>query len=171
MRKSLSIVAVAAAALCFATTVYAAGQKGPQSEEDDTPKPLPPHKTGAAMEILLLGAAELLILKGAAHAAVDAANRLAAADAKAVHFKPLINAVLRRMTREGDAMRQKLDVVNDTFRLYNSLHSIGGAGTEKVLVVRLQQFDRCDFYGRAEEQGDRRCSRLTSARNRPLRMR
>ena len=73
------------------------------------PKPLPPHKAGPAMEILLLGAAELLILKSAAHAAVDGANRLAAADKKAVHFKPLINAVLRRMTREGDAVRERLD--------------------------------------------------------------
>ena len=42
MIKSISIVAAVAAALCFATTVYAAGQKGPQSEEDETPKPLPP---------------------------------------------------------------------------------------------------------------------------------
>jgi 16S rRNA (cytosine967-C5)-methyltransferase len=73
------------------------------------PKPLPPHKTGPAMEILLLGAAELLILKSAAHAAVDGANRLAAADKKSVHFKPLINAVLRRMTREGDDACAKLD--------------------------------------------------------------
>jgi 16S rRNA (cytosine967-C5)-methyltransferase len=61
------------------------------------------------MEILLLGAAELLILKIAPHAAVDAANKLAASDKKAVHFKPLINAVLRRMTREGEAVREKLD--------------------------------------------------------------
>src|SRR5262245_43058905 len=60
-------------------------------------KPLPQHKSGAAMEILLLGACELLILKTPAHAAVDAANRLAAADSKAVHFKPLINAVLRKV--------------------------------------------------------------------------
>jgi heat shock protein HslJ len=42
MLKSISIVAGVAVALCFANTVYAAGQKGPQSEEDDTPKPLPP---------------------------------------------------------------------------------------------------------------------------------
>jgi 16S rRNA (cytosine967-C5)-methyltransferase len=49
------------------------------------------------MEILLLGACELLVLKTPAHAAVDAANRLAAADGKAVHFKPLINAVLRKV--------------------------------------------------------------------------
>lgn len=66
-------------------------------------KPLPQHKSGAAMEILLLGACELLILKTPAHAAVDAANRLAAADPKAVHFKPLINAVLRKVASEGPA--------------------------------------------------------------------
>jgi len=60
-------------------------------------KPLAPHKAGAASEILLLGACELLILKVAPHAAVDAANQLAAKDNKAVHFKPLINAVLRRV--------------------------------------------------------------------------
>ena len=73
------------------------------------PKPLAPHKAGAATEILLLGACELLILKGAAHAAVDAANNLAAADGKAVHFKSLINAVLRRMSREGEAVLAALD--------------------------------------------------------------
>ena len=73
------------------------------------PKPLPPHKAGPAMEILLLGACELLILKVAPHAAVDAANNLAASDGKAVHFKSLINAVLRRLAREGESMRAGLD--------------------------------------------------------------
>src|SRR5690349_5971669 len=63
-------------------------------------KPLAPHKAGAASEILLLGACELLVLKVAAHAAVDAANGLAAKDKKAVHFKPLINAVLRKIAKE-----------------------------------------------------------------------
>src|SRR5690349_6028316 len=64
-------------------------------------KPLAPHNSGAAMEILLLGACELLVLKTPAHAAVDGANRLAASDNKAVHFKPLINAVLRRVAESG----------------------------------------------------------------------
>ena len=73
------------------------------------PKPLAPHKAGPTMEILLLGACELLILKGAAHAAVDAANNLAAADNKAVHFKSLINAVLRRVAREGESVRSGRD--------------------------------------------------------------
>jgi 16S rRNA (cytosine967-C5)-methyltransferase len=61
------------------------------------------------LEILLLGACELLILKVAPHAAVDAANELAAKDSKAVHFKPLINAVLRRIAKEGDAVRSGRD--------------------------------------------------------------
>ena len=72
-------------------------------------KPLSPHKAGAASEILLLGACELLILKVAPHAAVDAANQLAAKDNKAVHFKPLINAVLRRVSREGEKVVAGLD--------------------------------------------------------------
>jgi 16S rRNA (cytosine967-C5)-methyltransferase len=72
-------------------------------------KPLQPHKAGQANEILLMGACELLILKVAPHAAVDAANQLAAKDNKAVHFKPLINAVLRRVSREGETVMSGLD--------------------------------------------------------------
>lgn len=64
----------------------------------------PPHRAGPAFEILLAGACELLFLKVPAHAAVDAANELAAADSKALHFKSLINAVLRRMAREGEGV-------------------------------------------------------------------
>jgi 16S rRNA (cytosine967-C5)-methyltransferase len=65
------------------------------------PKAPLPHKAGPTLEILIVGAAELLFLDVAPHAAVDAANRLAQADEKAVHFKPLINAVLRRIAQEG----------------------------------------------------------------------
>jgi 16S rRNA (cytosine967-C5)-methyltransferase len=72
-------------------------------------KPLVPHKAGATVEILLMGACELLILKVAAHAAVDAANELAAKDAKALHFKPLINAVLRKVASQGEAVLSGLD--------------------------------------------------------------
>lgn len=68
------------------------------------PKAPPSHKAGPTLEILYAGVCELLFLGVAPHAAVDAANRLASADAKAVHFKPLINAVLRRVSREGKAI-------------------------------------------------------------------
>lgn len=65
------------------------------------PKTPPPHKSGPTLEILYAGICELLFLDVVPHAAVDAANRLAQADGKAVHFKSLINAVLRRVSREG----------------------------------------------------------------------
>jgi 16S rRNA (cytosine967-C5)-methyltransferase len=73
------------------------------------PKQPPPHKSGPTAEILLAGACELLFLDVSDHAAVDAANRLAAQDKKAVHFKPLINATLRRVAREGRDTLAKLD--------------------------------------------------------------
>lgn len=68
------------------------------------PKPPARNRAGPVPEILLAGACELLFLGVAPHAAVDGANRLAQADQKAIHFKPLINAVLRRLSREGAAM-------------------------------------------------------------------
>ncbi|HEY1962235.1 MAG TPA: RsmB/NOP family class I SAM-dependent RNA methyltransferase [Rhizomicrobium sp.] len=68
------------------------------------PKMPPQHRAGITQEILLAGACELLFLKVAPHAAINAANELAAADAKAVHFKSLINAVLRRASRDGEAV-------------------------------------------------------------------
>ena len=49
------------------------------------------------------------MLKVAPHAVVDAANRLAQADNHAVHFKGLINAVLRRVAREGEAIVAQQD--------------------------------------------------------------
>jgi len=73
------------------------------------PRPPPPHKAGPTLEILLAGICELLFLHVPAHAAVDGANRLAAADSKAIHFKPLINAALRRIAREGAAILPKQD--------------------------------------------------------------
>ena len=73
------------------------------------PKAPPPHKAGPTLELLLASACELLFLDVPAHAAVDAANRLAMRDAKAKHFKPLVNAVLRRVAREGAALRDAQD--------------------------------------------------------------
>jgi len=43
MLKSISLAAAVAAALCFASTAHAAS-RGPQNEEDETPKPLPPQQ-------------------------------------------------------------------------------------------------------------------------------
>ena len=73
------------------------------------PKPPLPHKAGPTLEILIAGAAELLFLDVAPHAAVDGANRWAQADPKAIHFKPLINAVLRRVANEGAGIIPRQD--------------------------------------------------------------
>ena len=74
-------------------------------------KPVAPHRAGSTMEILLAGACELMVLGVAPHAAVDGANRLAQADSKALHFKPLINAVLRRVAGEGAKLMAAQDAV------------------------------------------------------------
>ena len=71
-------------------------------------RPLPEHGL-AASRVLLTGAAELMILSGKPHAAVDGANRLALAVREAKPFKSLINAVLRRVTREGVEVWESLD--------------------------------------------------------------
>ena len=104
-------------------------------------KPLAPHKAGTASEILLLGACELLILKVAPHAAVDAANELAAQDSKAVHFKPLINAVLRKVAKEGEAVLSGLDRerLSTPDWLWSRWTAQYGAGTARVIARAHQQ--------------------------------
>jgi 16S rRNA (cytosine967-C5)-methyltransferase len=58
---------------------------------------------------LLLGAAQILFLDVPDHAAVDLSVRLARADRQAMHFGGLINAVLRRIAREGAERLAGLD--------------------------------------------------------------
>ena len=61
-------------------------------------------RAGSANEILVTGAAQILFLDTSPHAAVDLANWLASYDRAAKHFKPLVNAVLRRLAAEGKAL-------------------------------------------------------------------
>ena len=64
---------------------------------------------------LLIGAAQILFLEVPDHAAVDLAVRLVQADRHAKHFAGLVNAVLRRIAREGAERLATLDpVVLDT---------------------------------------------------------
>ena len=68
-----------------------------------------PKRAGVTQNILRAGAAELLFLRVAAHAAVSMNVEAAGRDDAGRHFKALVNAVLRRLTREGDAMLDTLD--------------------------------------------------------------
>jgi len=63
---------------------------------------------------LLVGAAQILFLDVPDHAAVDLAVRLARADRQAMHFSGLVNAVLRKLAREGKARLENLDGALDT---------------------------------------------------------
>ena len=58
---------------------------------------------------LLLGAAQILFLNVPDHAAVDLAVRVARAERRTAPFAGLINAVLRRLAREGAARLAALD--------------------------------------------------------------
>jgi 16S rRNA (cytosine967-C5)-methyltransferase len=59
--------------------------------------------------VLLIGAAQILFLDVPDHAAVDLSVRLVQADRRAAKYPGLINAVLRRVTREGPELLKTLD--------------------------------------------------------------
>jgi 16S rRNA (cytosine967-C5)-methyltransferase len=69
----------------------------------------PPAQAPRVETALLVGAAQILFLEVPDHAAVDLSVRLAQADRHARHFAGLVNAVLRRVTREGKARLAALD--------------------------------------------------------------
>ncbi|MGN6747451.1 MAG: RsmB/NOP family class I SAM-dependent RNA methyltransferase [Xanthobacteraceae bacterium] len=68
-----------------------------------------PAQAPRAETALLLGAAQIIFLNVPDHAAVDLSVRLAQADRHTAGFAGLINAVLRRLTREGNARVAALD--------------------------------------------------------------
>src|SRR4051795_10685331 len=61
--------------------------------------------------VLLIGAAQILFLDVPDHAAVDLSVRLVQADRRAAKYPGLINAVLRRVAREGQETMAALDPV------------------------------------------------------------
>jgi 16S rRNA (cytosine967-C5)-methyltransferase len=72
--------------------------------EHGLPKDAPRVETA-----LLIGAAQILFLDVPDHAAVDLAVRLVRADRNGAHFTGLVNAVLRRLAREGAVRLAELD--------------------------------------------------------------
>src|SRR5262249_8364691 len=62
-------------------------------------------------QALLLGAAQILWLDVPDHAAVDLAVPLVRGDRRAPRYAGLVNAVLRRVTREGAQRLQGLDTI------------------------------------------------------------
>ena len=71
----------------------------------------PPADAPRVETALLIGAAQILWLDVPDHAAVDMAVRLAQADRRGARYAGLVNAVLRRLAREGAAQVAGLDTV------------------------------------------------------------
>ncbi len=71
-------------------------------------KPLP-RKSGATMDILVLGVAQLLFLDMPPHAVIDLSVRAAKADRNALHFAGVVNAVLRKVAASGSGLLEGLD--------------------------------------------------------------
>jgi 16S rRNA (cytosine967-C5)-methyltransferase len=119
------------------------------------PKPLAPHRAGAALEILLAGACELLFLNVPGHAAVDGANRLAAADPKARYFKSLINAVLRRVAREGQTLLEGLDAarLNTPDWLWHRWCDAYGEPCVRKIAERHAELAPLDIHGKPHFAG------------------
>jgi 16S rRNA (cytosine967-C5)-methyltransferase len=72
----------------------------------------PPPQAPIVEAALLVGAAQILFLQVPDHAAVDLAVRLVQADRHAARFAGLVNAVLRRVSREGAERLAALDAVS-----------------------------------------------------------
>jgi len=72
-----------------------------------------PAKSGEIEGILLTGAAQILFLDVPDHAAVDLAVRAARLDPRGFPYAPLVNAVLRRIARERDAILAEADAFLD----------------------------------------------------------
>jgi len=68
-----------------------------------------PPRAGPALQILRGATAEILFLDVKPHAAVSEAVELADHDNQARHFKPLVNAVLRRVVAEGKDLLSRVD--------------------------------------------------------------
>jgi 16S rRNA (cytosine967-C5)-methyltransferase len=68
-----------------------------------------PEKAGTLYPILLSAAAQLIFLKTPPHAAIDLAVRLAQYDARARSYDKLVNAVLRRVAKDGETIAASLN--------------------------------------------------------------
>ena len=73
----------------------------------------PPTRRGSKTA-LLIGAAQILLLEVPDHAAVDLSVRLVQADRRAARYAGLVNAVLRRIARDGAHASAALDTARST---------------------------------------------------------
>jgi len=90
---------------------------------------------------LLVGIAQILFLDVADHAAVDLSVRLVQADQRDARYAKLVNAVLRRVTREGQNLLAGLDpILLDTpdWLMRRWTMNYGAAAARAIAAVHVQ---------------------------------
>lgn len=91
---------------------------------------------------LMIGAAQILWLDVPDHAAVDLAVRLVQADRRGARYAGLVNAVLRRLAREGGALLAELDALAlDTpdWLLQRWVANYGGATARAIAAANAHE--------------------------------
>ncbi len=101
-----------------------------------------PKRAGATRTILRCVAAELVFLDVKPHAAVDLAVEAASRDNGARHFKSLVNALSRRLAREGKTRLEGLDRERASLPpwLWESwTHAYGEARTRAIVAAQWRE--------------------------------
>jgi 16S rRNA (cytosine967-C5)-methyltransferase len=113
-----------------------------------------PRQAPRVETALLLGAAQILFLKVPDHAAVDLAVRLAQADPCAAGFAGLINAVLRRLAREGAVRLAAIDTADlDTPEwLMARWTAAYGAATARAIAAANRNEPALDFTVKSDPE-------------------
>jgi len=116
-------------------------------------KPLPAPDAIVA-DILQLGLAQLLFLATPAHAAVDTSVRLTEAIGR-TRLKGLVNAIMRRATREGQALMERQDAprINTPDWLWRSWLQAYGPDTARAIALAHLSEAPLDFTLRGESDG------------------
>ena len=117
--------------------------------ESGFPKDAPRVET-----VLLIGAAQILFLDVPDHAAVDLSVRLVQADRRAAKYPGLINAVLRRVARDGHDLLATLDpVALDTPQwLLSRWQRHYGAETARAIALAHAQEPPLDLTVKADAE-------------------
>ena len=103
-------------------------------------KKLPP-RAGLTQTILRAALAELFFLDVKPHAVVDLAVEAASRDDDAMHFKSLVNAILRRALRERETIREGIDGARAALQPWLWKSWIGSYGEIKTREIIAVQFD------------------------------
>ena len=101
-----------------------------------------PKKSGGLEWILVAGAAQLLLLEQADHAAVDLSVRAAKADPQAAPYAALVNAVLRAIQREGAAALAACDPLDDGAPAWLAARwraAFGEEAARKIAAMHLEE--------------------------------